>query len=197
MHDAKARKYDVRHDRILFVDVEMTCWEELPPEGEVPEVVEIGIAELDLATLAVRRAESYYVRPVLSRPSAFFTRLTGITESVLRQQGRPLSQVCSKIAKDMGTRSKQCFSWGADRRALETDFGRKSVPSPFSEAFHDFGLEMKHSLGMSGGLGLTAAMNLYGLERSGNVHCGRDDAADTARLWAEVARRRRAELGIP
>jgi inhibitor of KinA sporulation pathway (predicted exonuclease) len=56
------------------------------------------------------------------------------------------------------------------------------------------GLEFKHSLGQSRGIGLTRAMQLYGLERTGRIHSGEQDAIDTALLWAEMARRRRAEL---
>jgi hypothetical protein len=37
-------------------------------------------------------------------------------------------------------------------------------------------------------------MQLYGLERTGRIHSGEQDAIDTALLWAEMARRRRAEL---
>lgn len=189
-------KFEVRSDRILFFDLEITCWEHAPPEGEEAEIVEIGIAELDVRSLEVTRAESYFIRPTFSRPSAFFTGLTGITDATLRRHGLPFAQACAKIAKDMGSRSKQAMSWGPDLRALRRDLRRKNVASPFSAAVHDFGLEFKHSLGLSGGVGLTSAMNLYGLVRSGRVHSGRDDAADTARLWAEIARRRRREIGV-
>jgi Inhibitor of the KinA pathway to sporulation, predicted exonuclease len=187
-------KYDVRDDRILFIDVEMTCWSGAPPEGQRSEVIEIGVAELDLDTLEVVRSQSYLVQPVFSRISEYCTELTGIAVDDVRRRGRPLKEVASRLQKDFGTRSKQWLSWGPDRRALERDFAEKGIPFCFSAAFVDMGLEFKHSLGQSRSIGLTRAMQLYGLERTGRIHSGEGDAIDTALLWAEMARRRRAEL---
>lgn len=187
-------KYDVRHDRNLFVDVEMTCWEGSPPDGESPEVIEIGIAELDLETLLVTRSQSYLVTPTFSSISEYCSDLTGITPTDIRRRGRPLSQVAAKISKDFGSRSKQWLSWGPDRRAIDIDFAKKNVPPAFSAAFVDMGLDFRNSLGSSGGIGLTTAMALFGLERTGRIHSGEQDAVDTALLWAEMARRRRCDL---
>jgi len=194
MSGGTSLKYDVRGDRNLFVDVEMTCWEGPPPEGERPEIIEIGIAELDIESLEVTRSQSYLVVPVHSRISDFCTRLTGISPADIRRRGRPLAEVGARIAKDFGSRSKQWLSWGADRRAIDLDHQAKGVPPTFSAAFVDMGLDFKHSLGLSGGMGLTAAMRLYGLERTGRIHSGEQDAIDLAMLWAEMARRRRQEL---
>lgn len=187
-------KYDVRNDRNLFVDVEMTCWDGPAPEGEFPEIIEIGVAELDIATLEIVRSRSYLVTPVFSRISAYCTELTGITPADIRREGGPLSQIGARIAKDFGSRSKQWLSWGADRRAIDRDHALKEVSPTFSGAFVDMGLDFKHSLGQSGGIGLTRAMELYGIERTGRIHSGEQDAVDTALLWAEMARRRREEL---
>lgn len=187
-------KYDVRHDRILFVDVELTCWQEAPPEGETPEIIEIGIAELDVATLEVGRSHSYLVRPVLSSVSEYCSDLTGITPTDLRKRGRPLAEVYSSIAKDFGSRSKQWLAWGPDRRAIDRDAFSKKLVSPFSAAFVDMGLEFKLSLGFSQSVSLTDAMAMAGLERSGRIHSGENDAVQTALLWAEMARRLRLDL---
>jgi inhibitor of KinA sporulation pathway (predicted exonuclease) len=187
-------KYDVRDDRILFIDVEMTCWDGPAPEGQFPEVIEIGVAELDLATLEITRSQSYLVTPVVSKISPYCIDLTGITPEEMRRRGRPLKEISARIVKDFGSRSKQWMSWGPDRRAIDRDHAAKGVPPTFSAAFVDMGLEFKHSLGQSRGIGLTRAMQLYGLERTGRIHSGEQDAIDTALLWAEMARRRRAEL---
>jgi inhibitor of KinA sporulation pathway (predicted exonuclease) len=189
-----ALKYDVRDDRILFVDVEMTCWEGPPPDGQFNEIIEIGVAELDLETLLVTRSQSYLIRPEYSEISEYCTNLTGITTKDMRSRGRRLSEVAPRIVKDFGARSKQWLAWGPDRRAIDRDHELKGILPTFSAAFVDMGLEFKHSLGQSKGIGLTKAMQLYGLERTGRIHSGEQDAVDTALLWAEMARRRRAEL---
>jgi inhibitor of KinA sporulation pathway (predicted exonuclease) len=187
-------KYDVRDDRNLFIDVELTCWDGPPPPGEAPEIIEIGVAELDLETLEVTRSHSYLVLPVFSTISPYCTDLTGITIGEMRRRGRPLREVSPRIVKDFGSRSKQWLSWGPDRRAIDGDHAAKGVPDTFSAAFVDMGLEFKHSLGLSRSIGLTRAMQLYGLERTGRIHSGEQDAVDTALLWAEMSRRRRAEI---
>lgn len=186
-------KYDVRDDRVLFADVEMTMGDGVPP-GQEPEIIEIGVAELDLESLLVTRSQSYLVINEYTEITSDCTNLTGITARDIRSRGRPLAAVGPRIAKDFGSRSKQWFSWGPDRRAIDRDHLRKGVPATFSAAFVDMGLEFKHSLGQSRGIGLTKAMQLYGLERMGRIHSGEQDAIDTALLWAEMSRRRRAEL---
>ena len=51
------------HPRSLYIDVEMTCWTGPPPPGMKQEIIEIGIAEMDLRTLDITREASYFVRP--------------------------------------------------------------------------------------------------------------------------------------
>jgi hypothetical protein len=60
-------KYDVRRDRVLFVDVEMACWDGHPPAGQVPEIIEFGLAEVDVASLGIMRSGSLLARPVRSQ----------------------------------------------------------------------------------------------------------------------------------
>jgi inhibitor of KinA sporulation pathway (predicted exonuclease) len=59
------------------------------------------------------------------------------------------------------------------------------------------GMYFSLSLGLGRAIGLTEAMELFGLERSGRVHSGIDDAVDTARLWAAMAARTRGMLLSP
>ena len=37
-------------DQILVIDLEATCWEGEPPEGQEHETIEMGICILDVAT---------------------------------------------------------------------------------------------------------------------------------------------------
>jgi inhibitor of KinA sporulation pathway (predicted exonuclease) len=191
------QKYVVRKDRILFPDNELTCWKEGPPPGERPEIIEIGVAELDVESLTITRAKSYLVRPQFSTVSPYCTELTGHTEAALRKNGHPLPEVYRRIEKDFGTGSKAYFAWGRDREALERDAALKGTVSPFSAAFVDLGMYFSMTMGLGRAVGLTEAMELHGLERSGRIHSGVDDAIDTARLWAEMARRSRAMLLTP
>lgn len=35
-------------DKIIVIDVESTCWEGPPPEGQVSEIIGIGVATVDV-----------------------------------------------------------------------------------------------------------------------------------------------------
>lgn len=190
-------KYVVRRDRILFLDNEESCWVEGPPDGQRAEVIEIGIAELDVESLEIRRAKSFLVRPQYSTISPYCTELTGHSDESLRKHGRPLPEVFRSIEKEFGPGSKAWIAWGRDRRSIDRDAALKGVASPFSAAYVDLGLYVSLTLGLGRSVGLTEAMALHGMERSGRIHSGVDDAVDTARLWAEIARRSRDILLTP
>jgi len=193
-------RYDVRRDRILFVDVEMTCWEGAPPPGEEREIIEFGIAEVDVASLEVIRSDSLLVRPVRSVVSAYCERLTGLDGKLLRSHGRPLAEVAATLRKKWGSASKPWMAWGADQRAIDQDCLRAALDSPFSASFHDIGLQFGLMLGESRGVGLGEAAEMLGIERSGRAHSGEGDAVTTARAWiaqAAALRERLAPAGEP
>ena len=43
-----------KYNRMLFVDVELTCWEGEPPAGEQSELIAFGIVDLRTDDLAIR-----------------------------------------------------------------------------------------------------------------------------------------------
>lgn len=50
-------------DRIVVVDIEATCWEDGPPPGQTNDIIEVGVALLDVASLTVGDKHSILVRP--------------------------------------------------------------------------------------------------------------------------------------
>ena len=58
-----------RLDQALIIDVESTCWDHKPPAGEVSEIIEIGLARVDLATLERIDKRAILVRPQKSNVS--------------------------------------------------------------------------------------------------------------------------------
>jgi hypothetical protein len=59
-----------QYNRMLFVDVELTCWEGSPPGGEVSEVIAFGIVDFKTSRSGARRRISCGRRHRPSRPSA-------------------------------------------------------------------------------------------------------------------------------
>ena len=53
-----------KFDQVLVIAVEKTCWENEPPEGEVSEIIEVGICSLDLKNLERGRGGRAYSRAV-------------------------------------------------------------------------------------------------------------------------------------
>jgi len=62
-------------DKIIVVDVESTCWKGKPSEGQINEIIEVG--------LGIINKQSYIVKPKLSIISNFCTELTSITQEMV------------------------------------------------------------------------------------------------------------------
>lgn len=177
------RKFKVRQDRKLYVDWEMTCWENDPPSGEVPEIIEIGIAEVDVEKLVIVQSASYLVKNTLSTVSDYCTSLTGITQTMINKQGRPLSEVCHTLEKKFGTRNKAVCAWGSDEEAIERDCIAKNIQEPpFSRAFFNIGLEFSLAAGLNKSIGLEDALIMLGEEIEPGHHRAGPDALAAAKI---------------
>src|SRR5690349_3541102 len=97
------------YNRMLCIDVEMTCWEGGAPEGEVSELIAIGVVDLRTDDLEIKRAQQFLVRPQFSTISPFCSTLTGITPK--EAEAAPLlPEVLRTVRKKFG-QSDWC-SWG-------------------------------------------------------------------------------------
>ena len=64
-------------DQIVVIDVEATCWEGAPPDGQELEIIEVGVCPLVVATSQRLERHSILVRPARSTVSAYCTALIG------------------------------------------------------------------------------------------------------------------------
>ena len=174
--------------RAVFADLELTCWEGEPPVGEACEIIQIGVAEIDLCDLELRRTFSRIVRPTESRISEFCERLTGITPAIAKS-GRPFAEVARSLCREFG--ATPWYAWGDDQSALAAAARRHDCEMPLSGTqlnlsgvFHQlFGLRRKYAL--------DEALTHLGLAFEGRQHDALDDAINTARLFGALARRLR------
>lgn len=178
-----------RLDRVLAVDFELTCWNGIPPEGQSPEIIDIGVVEICVETLEVIRSQRFLVKPFWSEVSAYCTDLTGITPTMLRKQGRPLPEIASTLTKKWGSGSKLWLAWGRDNLAIESDAKRHGVENPFSAAFQNTGLDYSIETDSGENVGLHTAMTHLGIEPGESRHSALNDAEDLAAVWI-----RRTEL---
>ncbi len=76
-------------DRILVVDVEATCWRGPNPPGMETDIIEIGIALLNVKKGTITDNRSILVIPERSEISDFCTELTSITPELIAPNSHP------------------------------------------------------------------------------------------------------------
>jgi inhibitor of KinA sporulation pathway (predicted exonuclease) len=177
-----------KYNRMLFVDVELTCWEGEPPAGEQSEVIAFGIVDLRTDELKIRREKMYLVRPQGSAISPFCSMLTGITPKEA-DAAPPLPEVVRTIRKTFG--QNDWCAWGRDDALIRESSARAGAELPFLGGFHDMAAQVRGLLGLTYRLGLDEALQRFGLDWEGSPHEALADARNLARLFVALAQRLR------
>lgn len=173
----------IRLDRLIVFDVEKTCWEGDAPPGQRSEIIEIGLAELQLGPdPAIGRTARYLVRPVASQVSAYCTQLTGLTQREVRQ-GRPLGEVLSTMSRQFGSAGKCWAAWGRDDQDLTVGCTALGIAPPNLGGFLDLGGLWSMFAGGGRAVGLEDALHALGMAFEGVPHRALDDARNTARVF--------------
>jgi inhibitor of KinA sporulation pathway (predicted exonuclease) len=185
---------DTESRRILYLDLELTCWEGgTPPPGQWSEIIQVGIVEVNTRTLSLTRSHNYFVKPCYSKVSAYCTELTGITQETVDRYGRPLVEVKRSILKQFGTSNKLVVAWGNDDRVI--DFGNcVSGEVRVCDRFLNLGHLFKLTYGLTANTSLYAAMAMLGVEPTGRQHDALDDATNLARLHIRMLEQARTSL---
>jgi inhibitor of KinA sporulation pathway (predicted exonuclease) len=184
---------NLRHDRVLVVDLELTCWDGPPPEGERPEIIEIGLAEIDLKRDEIVRTASILTKPVDSQISAFCSDFPGITAEMIAADGIRFQDACHRLRKTYGASSKLWLGWGSDNELFDTEVRAKKAVDPSSHCYLDLCQVQEYVLAGGRRISLDEALEVMKLERAGTAHRAEGDAIDTARLF--LAWRERFGLG--
>ncbi|MFD9736222.1 exonuclease domain-containing protein [Umezawaea sp. NPDC059074] len=166
-------------DRVLVVDVEATCWAGEPPAGQVSEIIEIGVCELDVESGERVGKHSVLVRPERSTVSEFCTSLTTLTAEQVAG-GVTYAEACRLLRKDFGSRDRVWASYG--------DYDRKQFERQGSYPFGPRHVNVKTLFALTRRLprevGLDAALKIAGLPLEGTHHRGDDDAWNIAALFS-------------
>jgi inhibitor of KinA sporulation pathway (predicted exonuclease) len=180
-------------DQIIVVDVESTCWDGPPPQGEQSEIIEVGLCALNVADGARLERRSVFVRPERSHISQFCTELTTITQSQV-DQGVSFAEACRIVAHDYKTRERTWASYGDyDRRQFERQCASFGVAYPFGPTHLNVKNLVALALGLSHEAGMDEALRLWSLPLEGVHHRAGDDAWNIAALLGSALRR----LGAP
>jgi inhibitor of KinA sporulation pathway (predicted exonuclease) len=182
---------DIRHTCALYLDLEWTCWNVPPPLGMKPEIIEIGIAEMDLSTLNITQEAGCFVRPRRWEISLLCTRLIGITEDDIRK-AKPLEEVLPILTKKFQPTNKACCTWGDDVSVMARTCKSFGLISPFRYPI-DLAKIFQGVFVMKDHASLGTAIQMLGLDFDGVPHGALPDARNTARLHAAILRRIRRD----
>ncbi len=172
-------------DRIVCFDLEMCCWND-GRTSRTGEIIEIGVAELDLNTGNIVRRAQHYVRPEHDEISPFCTELTGIKPALIEKNGKPLATILRSIEQKFGGRHKIYAAWGHDDRILMKECVAKELKAPFREYLNLATLFKLQRHVTNKRLGQRAAMEIAGVSWEGRQHSGYVDAYNLARLAATM-----------
>ena len=170
-------------DKVIIVDVESTCWDGKPPEGQQSEIIEIGICMLDMQSGEIEDSRGIMVKPVHSEISDFCTKLTTITSGMIENEGIDFKEACKILVKEYDVKNRVWISWGDyDRRQFERNCQLRKISYPFGTAHINakslFALQkrLEHEVGME------RALEMLEMPLDGTHHRGKDDARNIAKI---------------
>lgn len=181
-----------RLDLILVIDIESTCWDGPPPPGQENEIVEIGLATLDLGSGERIDRESLLVRPESSTVSAFCTELTTLTQEQV-DGGISFAEACGWLVERYRSPQRTWASYGDyDRRQFVRQCDSRRIPYPFGPTHLNVKNLLALALGLHREVGMAQAISLLDLSLEGTHHRGGDDAWNIAGILAVLLRRLRS-----
>jgi len=178
-----------RHlDNILVIDLESTCWDGPPPDGQVSEIIEIGITQVDVAALKRMDKRSILIKPQHSDISAFCTELTTLTPDMpAHANGFKEAMLILKAAYN--SQERLWASWGLTTTAPEGGFDRCQFERccqlydesyPFGPSHLNVKTLFALAMGLPHEVGLDEAYRQLGWTLEGTHHRGEDDAWNIA-----------------
>jgi len=183
------RSNEKYHDRAIYIDIEQTCWSTPPPLGMKPEIIEIGVVEVNLHTLEITREGSYFVRPKRWEISDRCTELTGITKEDI-QKARPFPQVIESLKQEFRPSAVLCCSWGNDDDVIASTCHAHGLRTPLRYRL-DLSRFFREWLLFRQTPSLMMVLDWFDLVFDGVPHGALADARNAARAHAVVVRRMR------
>jgi inhibitor of KinA sporulation pathway (predicted exonuclease) len=172
---------------ILVIDVEATCWDNLPP-NKFPdtqnEIIEIGLAVIDIKAQKIVESRSIIVLPFQTSISPFCTQLTTLTPEFVQANGIPFVDAMNILDKEYRAERQIFASWGDyDRRSFEKNCKWNKVRNPMSNMH----LNVKALYGALNGEagGMAKCAKELGISFEGTHHRGVDDAKMIAKIYLD------------
>lgn len=174
-------------DQLLVVDIEATCWENrVTPVGQRAEIIEVGLAIINIPTMQIVEKKSILVYPTESKISEYCTNLTTITQ-MLADTGVSFEEACQTLMNKYKSRSRIWASYGDyDRIKFGTQCQERHVTYPFGSTHLNVKSLMCLRRRHTKEVGMAKALNILNLELEGTHHRGHDDAFNIAKILIEL-----------
>lgn len=172
---------------VIVIDLEATCWEtEAETALNTSEIIEVGVCVLDVITGEIRNPKGLIIKPRKSKISPFCESLTSITQDMVDDGmsfGRAMKIL--KIEYGVGRRAMAAFG-NYDQNMLTKECLRCDIKPPFGPTYLNISALSMMKLKATHRLGVSEALNGFGLQFEGRQHRGVDDAIQAARLLWEI-----------
>lgn len=182
----------MKHDNLVnIIDIECTAWEppEYQPRDQISEIIEIGLAVVDIKTLEMSENISILVRPQNSKLSKFCTKLTTLTQEQV-DNGITFEAACKVLRKDFNSDNRTFVSWGDyDRKMFERNSKDYGVKYPFGPRHHNLKNSFAMLYGLDRELGMDEALKIINLELEGTHHRGNWDALNISKIFIEILKK--------
>lgn len=178
-------------DKVFVVDVESACWLGKPPLGQMNEIIEIGISEINVENLEITNTQGYIVKPEFSKISVFCTELTGLTQEIV-DKGDSLVNVCNQIKSDFCTEKRIWASYGEyDRNQFRKYCQIFNAKYPFGNIHWNIKSIASIFYGWPE-MGMDKLLEKTGIKLEGKHHCGKDDSYNTANILVNILQKGRS-----
>ncbi len=173
-------------DQIIVIDIEATCWESSPPDGQENEIIEVGICTLDVQTWERLERKSIFVKPERSTVSPFCTELTSITQAMV-DEGVTFPKVCGILRNEYFSRRRVWASYGDyDRKLFEKQCAAREIKYPFGSTHINIKNLYAIMNGLNREIGLHRALDQLKISFEGKPHRGHDDAWNAAIILSKL-----------
>lgn len=170
---------------ILIIDLEATCWDkqELLPNEQISEIIEIGICILDITSGAITSNKGILIRPEQSEISSFCTALTSIDQALLDDEGTTFNNACEQLRKEYQAHLYTWASYGAyDLNMMKAQCRSRNIPWPLSDDHINVKEVFAEKHNHKKRTGMSSALKILDIPLEGTHHRGVDDARNIAKI---------------
>lgn len=178
-------------DKVIVLDIEATCWEpkNSKPKNETNEIIEVGLALVDLNSLNIETTLSILVRPERSKVSSFCQKLTTLTQEQV-DKGVSFAEACSILKSQWSSKSRTWISWGDyDRKQFEVQCREGSLEYPLGQRHINLKSLFAVLHGLDREIGMDKALDMLNLSMKGTHHRGVDDAYNIAAILTHTIKK--------